>query len=261
MSMERDALMREVDEEVRRDQLKKLWDAYGTYVVAAVVLFVAGVGGYKWWDGQRIAAAQASGLRFEQAMDLAAAGKADEAQKEFAAIAAGQRTGYQLLAQLTVAGVAAKAGKTEEAFAAYESVASRATDPLLKDFARLQAASLKIDSADWTEMQNRLNQLIGEKSPWRHTARELLGISALRLGKLDEARQTLGPLSADPRAPAAIRERSGALMSLVVAADLEKTAPAKVELEKTDPPAGAADATPAKPPVKSAPSRGNVPKK
>ena len=108
--------------------------------------------------------------------------------------------------------------------------------PLIKDFARLQIAALKIDTADFTEVQNRLNDLIGDKNPWRYTARELLGLAAIRAGKLDEARKTLAPLSADPRAPAAVRERAGALMNMVVAAELEKSAPAKVEIEKTDDP-------------------------
>src|SRR5262249_27520282 len=105
---------------------------------------------------------------------------------------------------------------------------------LIKDFARLQSVALKIDSADFTEVQNRLNDLIGDKNPWRFMARELLGVAAIRAGKLDEARNTLAPLSADPRAPGTIRERAGAMMSLVVAAEQERSAPGKVELEKTE---------------------------
>ena len=36
-------IFHEVDEEVRREQLKKLWDRYGNYVVAAAFLLVAAV--------------------------------------------------------------------------------------------------------------------------------------------------------------------------------------------------------------------------
>lgn len=244
MAIERDALMREVDEELRRDQLKKLWDQYGTYAVAGIAAIVLGVAGYKWWDGRRVAAAEAAGLRFEEAMNLSTSGRTADAQKEFAAIAASGRGGYQALAQLTLAGAAAKAGRTDDAIAAFEGAARATSDALVRDYAMLQAAALKTDSADFTEIQNRLTPLTGDKSPWRYAARELLGISALRAGRLEDGRNYLAPLSADPRAPAATRERAAAMMNLVVAAELEKAAPAKVELEKTDPPAPAAETPP-----------------
>ena len=35
----------EVDEELRREQLRKLWEGYGVYLIAACVLLVAAVGG------------------------------------------------------------------------------------------------------------------------------------------------------------------------------------------------------------------------
>ena len=48
-------IFHEVDEEVRREQLKKLWDRYSIYLIALAVLIVAGVSGwrgYEYWDGQ-----------------------------------------------------------------------------------------------------------------------------------------------------------------------------------------------------------------
>ena len=242
MTNDSDALIREVDEELRRDQLKKLWEQSGTYFVAGAALILVGNGGNQWWQGRRVAAAAAAGARFEEALNLAGSGKTEEAQKALSAIAAGPRDSYAILSNLTLAGQAVKAGNAETALAAYESVAKTAADPLIKDFARLQAATLKSESADWTDMQNRLNDLIGDKNPWRYPARELLGLAAFKAGKLDEARQTLAPLSADPRVPSAIRERASALMSIVIATEFEKTAPARIELEKTDPPAAAAPA-------------------
>ena len=257
MATERDSLLREVDEELRRDQFQQIWEQYGTYIIGAVAALLIGVGGYKWWDGRQAAAAEAAGLRFEQALNLAETGNADEALKSFSAIAGGTRSNYGVLAQLAVAGQAVKAGKTDDAIAAYEAAAGRASDTLIKDYARLQSTSLKIDAIDYAEAKNRLNELIGDKNPWRYMARELLGVAAVRAGQMDEASTTLAPLSADPRAPAAVRERAGALMNMVVAAQLEKNAPSKIEFEKADPPAAKPEADPAK----AEPARGKaVPK-
>ncbi len=248
MTMERDALLREVQDELRRDQLQKLWDQYGTYFIGAAVALLFVVGGYKWWDSRRIAAAEVAGGQFEQALELAGAGNEAEAQKVLRTIGAA-RSAYGALAQLALAGQAVKAGNTEAAVAAYEAAAAKADDTLIKDFARLQTVALKIDTADFTEVQNRLNDLVGDKSPWRYMARELVGVSAIRAGRMDDARNLLAPLAADPRASAAVRERAGALMSIVVAAELAKSAPAKVELEKTeasDAPAPAGNVSPPK---------------
>ena len=43
-------IFQEVDEEVRREQLKKLWDRYGIVVIAAAVLIIAGVAGYRGYQ-------------------------------------------------------------------------------------------------------------------------------------------------------------------------------------------------------------------
>ena len=64
-------IFQEVDEEVRREQLKKLWERYANYVYAAAILVVAGVGGwrgYSWWEAKKAAE---SGAAFESAITLA----------------------------------------------------------------------------------------------------------------------------------------------------------------------------------------------
>jgi hypothetical protein len=209
--------------------------------LAAAGLIVLGVGGYKLWEARRIAAAEAAGARYEAVSRLLEQGKTDDALKEFEAIATDGPNGYSALARLQLAGNAAKAGKTAEALAAYEALAKDASaDPLFSDFAKLQAAALKLGTADWTEMQNRLTPLADEKNAWRFSARELLGVAAYRAGKLDDAKQVLGPLVADPSVPPSIGERARMVMGMVTAAERAKGAPTMVEPKpapvKTDEP-------------------------
>lgn len=256
MANNEDALFREVDEELRREQLKQLWQGYGTFIIAAVAAIVLGVGGVKWWQSSRQASAEAAGSRFEHALEEANSGKGDDARKALQVIAKGDAAGYAALAQLALASEAVKAGNSADALAAYETVAAQsAIDPLIRDFARLQIASLKIDSADFTDIQNRLKDLSADTSAWRFAARELTGIAALHAGKLDEARKALEPLVVDGSAPQGVRERSGALMSMVVEAELAKAAAASAESKPQPAPdaeAGKAGGTalPASPPKK-----------
>ena len=93
-------VFREVDEEVRREQLKKLWDRYGIYVVVLAVLVVAAVGawrGYQWWEAKKAAEA---GAAFEAAITLSDGGKHAEAEQAFAKIAADSTSGYRQLARI-----------------------------------------------------------------------------------------------------------------------------------------------------------------
>lgn len=220
-----DSLFREVDEELRREQFTKLWERYGIYVIGAALAIVIVVGGVKLWEARQLAAAQADGAEYEAAVALASSGKAEDATKAFEALGAKSGDGYAALAELSLAGAQLKAGKRSEALAIFDKLADdRATDPLLADFARMQAAALRLGEADFTEMQNRLKPLAGDDSSWRYAARELLGTAALKAGKLDEARTTLSPLLADPNLPRGAAERINRLMAEIATAELAPAA-------------------------------------
>lgn len=225
--LQAELLLREAEEEVRREQLLKIWQQYGTYIVAAALAIIVGIGGVQAWRARTIAAAEAAGLRFDEARRLAVDGKADEAMKSFAAIAEDGPKGYALLARLNVAAAHAKAGRAADAVKAFDGVAGDSgADPMLRDFARLQSASLRLDGADFTEMQNRLNDLAGEKSSWRYSARELLGLAAMKAGRTDEARKTFTELLADRKVPPSIGQRAQLLLAQLTATELAAAAPA-----------------------------------
>ncbi len=216
-----DALFREVEEEMRREQFAKLWQRYGIYFIGLAIAIVAVVAGTKIWEGQRLAASQAAGAEFEAATKLAVSGKSEDAAKAFEAIAASGPKGYAALAQLSQAGAYLKLDKRAEALAVFDKLAADSSaDPMLANYARLQAASLRLGEADFAEIQTRLAPLTGDNSSWRFTARELLGTAALKAGKLDEARAALTPLLAAPGLSQAASERINRLMGEIATAEL-----------------------------------------
>lgn len=236
MADDRDAMMRELETEVRREQLAKLWDRFGVYLLAIAALIVLGVGGYKWWEARSLAAAEEAGARYRAAVQLAEQGKGDEARQAFEAMVRDAPSGYAALARLQIAGEAASEGKTAEALAAFEAIAGDGgVDSLLRQYAQLQSAALKVDTADFTELQNRLTPLLTENNPWRHGARELLGLSAYRAGLLEEARQLYLELAADQKTPPSIRERAGLLMGLITSAEAQQAAAASPQPTGTPP--------------------------
>ncbi len=249
MANQDDGFLREVEEELRRERLEKIWKQYGTFILAGAALIVVGVLGYKFVENWRTVAAQTTGARYEGAMDLAAAGKDGSAEKEFETIAADGTGGYPYLAQLQLAGSLLKQGKKAEAVGAYDALAKSAdADPLLRDYAALQAAAVRLGEADFTEMQNRLNPLTGDGGPWRYSARELLGLAAFKAGKPDEARNVLTPLLVDQKTPQTIIERAQIVLAEIAAGEIGKKA-------SSEPPAPGSPAPVAgSPPAESPPA-------
>lgn len=242
-----DPLFREVEEELRREQWARIWENYGTYVLAGAAMIVALVGGFKFWESRQLRLAQEAGTSYEQAFDLAKTGKTDEQTKALEEIAASGPRGYGALAQLTMAGNHLKADRREEALKVFDLLANDgAADKLLSSYAALQAAALRLGDADYAEMQTRLNPLVAEGGPWRFNARELLGTAALKAGKLDEARNTLAPLLAETKVPDSTRERVSRSMAVIATAELAQApaaAPAPAATPASGDASGPADAS------------------
>jgi len=104
-------IFQEVDEEVRREQLQKLWQRYGHFAIAGCILIVVAVGGwrgYDWWQAKK---ANESGAAFEAAVALAETGKHQEAEAAFAKLATGGTASYRTLARLREAAELARTDK------------------------------------------------------------------------------------------------------------------------------------------------------
>ncbi len=227
MADDRDSLLREVEEELRREQMQKLWDRYNGVILGVAALIVLAVGGYKYLEGRRITDAEARGADFSAAVQLADAKKTDEAIAAFEKIASSGQSGFASLAKLHIAGAHLKADKPAEAIAAFERLTNDGgADQLLKNYAQLQIASLKMADGNFSDIQNRLTPLTVEGSPYKTTANELLGLAAFKAGNFEIARKHLEPLLIDPAASQAIQERIKVVLGEIAAKELAATAPA-----------------------------------
>ena len=225
MADQTEHFMREVQEEMRKERLSRVWEQYGVYIAAAAGLLVVAVGGYKFAEYRNLSASETAGREFEAAAQLASQGKAQEAHTAFETMIKSAPSGYGTLARLRNAGAFAAEGKRDEAVAAYDGVQKDSgADPLLRDYAAIQAALLRVDAAGWTEMQNRLKDLANDTNAWRAPARELLGLAAMKGGQQDDARKAFEQILADSAAPQATAERARILMTILTEAALAKAA-------------------------------------
>jgi len=210
-------IFNEVDEEVRREQLQKLWQRYGNYLIGLCVLVVVAVGawrGYQWWETKQ--AAQ-SGAAFEQAVSLAEVGKHQEAEAAFAKLASDGTAGYRVLARLRQAAELALTDR-KAAVGAYDVIAAdNGTGQVIQDLAAVRAGILLVDTAPYSEMRTRLEPLTAGDRTFRHTARELLALSAWKAGDIAAARQWTDMIMSDPQTPAGTRSRAEVLGELIAA--------------------------------------------
>jgi hypothetical protein len=211
-------IFQEVDEELRRERLKKLWDRYGNYVLAAAIVVVVAIGswrGYEWWEGKKAAE---SGAAFEAATTLSESGKHAEAAAAFAKLAAEGTSGYRHLARVREAAEIAQEGDAKSAVAAYDKIAAdKAVGQVLQDTAALRAGTLLIDTAPFDEVRQRLEPLAAPDRTFRHTAREMLALAAWRVGDATAAKRWFDMILSDGQTPAAIRNRVEMLMALIAA--------------------------------------------
>jgi hypothetical protein len=211
-------IFQEVDEEVRREQLKKLWDRWGNYIVAVaflVVLGVAGWRGWEWWESKK---SQEAGAAFEAALTLAQAGKHDEAEAAFAKVAADSPSGYRTLARFREA-AELSVRDPDAAVKLYDVLAADGRiGRTLQDLAAVRAGLLRLDTASLNEMQSRLEGLTGADRPFRHSARELIALSAWRAGDVATARRWFDMIMTDNDTPSGTRSRIEMLMALADAA-------------------------------------------
>lgn len=200
-------IIREVDEELRRENFEKLWRKYGSYALGLAVLVVLAVAGYVQWqrytEGQREARAR----QYEAAIQLAASGDAG-APATLQGLA-GRDDGYAALAQLQEAALKAKAGDLAGAVAIYEKMTADGTvDESIRNLALILLALHTADTAPPDQLTQRLQPLTAATNPWRYSALELTAVLARRAGDTAKATQILTGLADDLNAPQALRQRA-----------------------------------------------------
>jgi len=197
-------IFQEVDEEVRREQLHKLWQRYGHFAIAGCILIVVAVGGWRgsdWW----------------QAKKAAESGKHQDAEAAFAKLATDGTASYRTLARLREAAELARTDKAA-AVKAYDDIAAdKSAGQVVDELAALRVAFLLVDTAPYSEIRARLEPLTGADKTFRHSARELLALSAWKSGDMAAARQWTDMIITDPQTPEATRSRAEVLAELIAA--------------------------------------------
>jgi hypothetical protein len=210
-----DDLFREVDEEVRQEQYKKLWKQYGVYiagVVLAVVLITVGV--VVWLDFRQ-SERDADGEALLAAVAVTEE-RPDEALDQLGDLAVEGTKGYRLLARLREGALLSERGDIRSAVAIYDAVAADSgQDQIYRDLAKVLAVSHGMSIMDRGEVEDRLASVVDNDNPWRYSARELVATAMMAIGDTAAAREAYQALVDDVHAPAGVRARAAEMLAIL----------------------------------------------
>ncbi|MBK8176835.1 MAG: tetratricopeptide repeat protein [Rhodospirillales bacterium] len=215
--LSQDSLLREIDEDIRRERYAKLWKRFGGYVIAAAALFVAAVAGYTVWKNHQSAARDAASTEFFAAMAIEGKDR-NAAEQAMQAIAEHGPAGYALLAAFQQAALLEKSDP-QEARRAYQQLQQTAGSEIYRDLAIIFDAMVAMRSEaspiDADTVRAKLQPLTADSNPWRYSARELTALLDWRSGHAAEAKSALAALAADSQAPPDLRARARQLVAQI----------------------------------------------
>jgi hypothetical protein len=209
MNISDESFVREVDEELQRDQLLTLWQRYGRWAVAAIVLGLVAWGGWLYWSHLQMQEAALEGEKYVEVLDGLQAGSDLGADAKLAALAKSERPGYRASAAITRAAIQYQSGDRKKAIDGFAAIASDASvaQPW-RDLALVRQTAAEFDTLKPDVIIARLKPLAISGNPWFGSAGEMTAIAYLRMGKNDLAGKLFADLGKAQEVPDSIRSRS-----------------------------------------------------
>lgn len=204
-----EAFYREVDDELRREQLATVWSRYGRLIIAGVVLFLAAIAGIIYWDHRQDVKAGERGEQLSKIFEDIEAKRIQDVPKRLDSLAAEGGSGYRAAALLTKAALAVERGDDAAAVAAYKQVADNKelAEPY-RELALVRQTAVEFDKLPPAAVVERLRPLAVAGNPWFGSAGEMVAIAHLKQGRPDLAGPIFAAIAKDKALPQSVRSRA-----------------------------------------------------
>lgn len=246
-----ETFLKEVDDELRREQITNFFTRFGWWIIGGVVAILAGVGGYLWWSGHQAQAREAAGESLVGAVSQLNGGTrgAAAARPQIDALAGSSIEGYRASALFARAATQSQAGDNRGAIATLRGIeGDQGLDQVYRDAAMIRRTQLEFDSLQPQEVIRRLGAIATGDSAWAGAAGEMVGTAHLKMNRPDLAGPVFVRVARDTNAPETMRQRAS-MMAASLGLDPDPNAPHAAAPAR---PAAAAPATPAAAPAANA---------
>ena len=203
-----EAFLREVDENLRRDQAEQLLKKNAPLIVGGVLLLLALVAGYLYWQNRQKEAAARDSEALVAAMEDIAANRPG-VDKKLDPLIGSSSEGIAAQAQLTKAAVLQSKGDKTGAIAIYRTLAgdSGIAQPT-RDLATIRMTALEFDTLEPAAVIARLEPLAKPESAWFGSAGEMTAMALLKQNKQAEAGRLFAAIAGNKTVPMTIRSRA-----------------------------------------------------
>ncbi len=197
-----DSFIREVNEELRSDQVRNAWKRYSRIIIGVAALIVVGTAGHRLWDHWDTTQASGAGDQFLAALKLADEGKRDEAEAALQALEKDGYGAYDILARFRGASVLAEKGDPAAAITSFKAIGDDQSVPdAVRNAARVRAAWLMVDTGTYEQVSAEVEAMATPANAMRHAAREALGLAAYKAGDMVRAREWFEQITEDAETP------------------------------------------------------------
>jgi hypothetical protein len=228
--VDNETFYREVDEELRRDQMKTYWERFGKLIIAGVVLFLALIGGYIWWQNQKEVKAGERSETLLGAFDDVASGRKAAAAAKLDELTKSGSGGHRAAALLTKADMAVEGKDLKGAAAIFKQVADDGglARPY-RDLALVRMTAVELDTLPPQAVIDRLKGLAVAGNPWFGSAGEMTALSYLKLNKPQQAAGVFAAMAKDKKLPDTLRSRATQMAGSLGVDAVQETADATQE--------------------------------
>lgn len=211
-----DAFIREIDEELKNEKLKKIWDKYGLFIIIFIIAAISAAVSFetfKSWNEKRN---QEFSDTYAYALNLQNQGRYAEAMEVLDKLQKSKKAIYSDIAEIQMANIMVEQNKIEEAIAVLENVVKdKDFNPQMKEIATIKLASYKLDYAPSEEIQEMLAPLVRQNGVWTNIAKEMLAMLAVRDGDLDRAKTLYQEISVAANTPESLKARAQDMLNVI----------------------------------------------
>lgn len=204
-----EAFLREVDDELRRDQLASFWTRYGRLLIAAILLGLAAFAGYLYWRNHQENVRGEEGEKLQAAYDALAGGRAAQAAQPLDELTRASSEGYRALALFAQGDALLARGDVRGAAAKFGEIArGDAYAQAFRDLALVRQTAAEFDALQPQVVIDRLRTLAVPGNAYFGSAGELVAAAHLRAGRRDLAGRLFGQIAREANVPESIRQRA-----------------------------------------------------
>ena len=198
----------EVNEELRRQQLKSIWDRFGVYIIGFAVLIILSVGGNEIINHLNNRVSQRESNAFDNALNLIEKGNDSAGLDQLIKLTEG-KTGYKGLALFRLSSESLTNGNYQEAV---DYLKKASLDKTLTNnfrvFAKIKAGLILVDNGSFSEVDVLLKEVIESGGPFSFHAKEILALALIKNGRDLEAQEIFQEIANDASAPPVLARRA-----------------------------------------------------